>query len=139
MFFFYINHFIFCYNYKMRKIYWEIVISVLSVLLATFIVYARLAPQTLFWNAQSIWSILLIVGWVIVALGYYHQGWMVHKSKSSKNVSTVLPVAVFVVQCVLFVKGIYYSDRSLIIGALLVNSGVVFSVYQILKMRYSKW
>ena len=102
-------------------------------------VKVRLAPQTLFWNAQSIWSALLIVGWVIVALGYYHQGWMVQKSKSSKNVSIVLPVAVFVVQCVLFVKGIYYSDRSLIIGALLVNSGVVFSVYQILKMRYSKW
>jgi len=78
---------------------------------------------------------MLALGWVIVSLGYYHQGWLVHKSKSAEHVSIVLPVAVFMVQCILFVKGIYYKDWSLILGAVMVNSGVVFSLYQIIKSR----
>lgn len=77
-----------------------------------------------------------MAGWVIVSLGYFHQGWLVHSGKNAEHVSIVLPVAVFSVQCILFVKGIFYGDWSLIYGAVIVNSGVVFSLYQIIKARH---
>ncbi len=81
------------------------------------------------------WSVILAFGWIVVSLGYYHQGWLVHKSKSAEHVSVVLPIAVFLVQCILFVKGIYYHDWSLILGAIMVNSGVIFSLYQIVRVK----
>ena len=77
----------------------------------------------------------MVVCWGIVAVGYYHQGWLIHLRKSSQGVSAFLPIAVFLVQCILFVKGIYYHDWALIFGAVTVNSGVVFDLYQIWKVR----
>ena len=79
-----------------------------------------------------------MLGWIIVSAGYYHQGWLVRKDHSSAHVSLVLPVAVFFVQCILFVKGIYFDDWSLVAGAVLVNSGVCFSIYNIIKSRLNK-
>ncbi len=119
----------------MKKLYWEILGSIIFVAFCTMLVYMRLSGVHLFWNTQVIWSIVLVVGWMVVAFGYYHQGWTIYKNKSSKNVSRTLPIAVFIVQCVLFVKGIFYSDWSLITGALLVNAGVVFNLYQIARSR----
>ncbi|MDD5068144.1 MAG: hypothetical protein PHS53_02985 [Candidatus Pacebacteria bacterium] len=119
----------------MKKIHAEIALSALFVVLGTLFAYTRLVGFNIFWNSQVVWSIVLAIGWVIVAIGYYNQGWIVHKAKSADHVSVVLPIAVFIVQCVLFVKGIYYHDWSLIAGAVMVNSGVVFSLYQILKVR----
>lgn len=72
---------------------------------------------------------------MVVSLGYYNQGHLVQKSKSASHVSVMLPIAAFVVQCVLFVKGIHYKDWSLVLGALVVNSGVLFSLYQIYKVK----
>ncbi len=117
----------------MRKIYLEILSVTALVVFATYFVYGRLADFNIFWNSQFIWSVGLMVCWVVVAFGYYHQGWLVRTSKSADHVSLVLPVAVFIVQCILFVKGIYYGDWSLIAGAVLVNSGVSFSIYQIIR------
>lgn len=119
----------------MKKIFLEILLSILFVVFSTIFVYGRLAGFNVFWNSQFIWSIILAIGWVIVSLGYYNQGWIIHNSKSSLHVSVVLPIAVFVVQCILFIKGIYYHDWSLIVGAVLVNSGVVFSLYNIIKFK----
>ncbi len=119
----------------MKKLYVEILASTLFVALSTLFVYNQLATFSLFWDSQTLWNVALSVGWVIVSLGYFNQGWLVRESKSAKQVSIVLPSAVFVVQCILFVKGIYYHDWSLITGAVMVNSGVVFSLYQILKAR----
>lgn len=119
----------------MGKPYLEIFGVTFFVFLATFFVYGQLSEIPAFWASQFFWSVVLSVGWVVVALGYYHQGWLVHKSQSSDHVSLALPVTVFFVQCVLFVKGIYYSDWSLIVGAVLVNSGVLFSIYQIVKNK----
>jgi hypothetical protein len=119
----------------MKKIHLEILVSAFFVAFSTIFVYGRLAGYAVFWNAQFFWSFALAVGWVIVSLGYFHQGWLVHTGKSAEHVSIVLPIAVFIVQCILFVKGIFYSDWSLITGAVMVNSGVVFSLYQILKVR----
>ncbi len=120
----------------MKKLFLEIFFSLVFVLGATLLVYGQLVGVENFWNAQNIWSVVLALGWIIVALGYYHQGYIVHKSKSASHVSIVLPIAVFVVQCVLFVKGIYYKDWALIFGALLVNSGVIFSLYQITHAKH---
>ncbi len=119
----------------MKKVHLEIVGAALFVGLGTIFAYSRLAHIENFWNAQMVWSTILAIGWVIVALGYYNQGWLVHKSQSAEHVSIILPIAVFCVQCVLFVKGIYYGVWSLIAGAIVVNSGVVFSLYQIFKAR----
>ncbi len=119
----------------MRKIHFEVLITTLFVLLGTMFVYSRLSNLSVFWSSQMIWSTILALGWVVVSLGYYHQGWIIHKSKSSEHVSIVLPIAVFVVQCILFVKGIFYHDWSLIAGAVMVNSGVVFSLYQIVRTK----
>lgn len=119
----------------MKKVYWEILGSAVFVLGGTFLIYGQLKGNTGFWSAQSVWSVILIIGWMVVATGYYHQGWMVHKGHTAINVSAILPSAVFVVQCILFIKGIFFNDWSLIFGALLVNSGVVFSLYQIIKAK----
>ena len=119
----------------MKKLLIEILLSAAFVFGATFVVYNFLSGISPFWDTQLIWSIILALGWVIVAAGYYHQGWLVHTKKSSANVSIVLPIAVFFIQCVLFVKGIYYQDWSLVWGAVVVNSGVTFSLYQIMLMR----
>ncbi len=120
----------------MKKLFLEIFSSLIFVFIGTLLVYKQLVGVGDFWNAQNIWSIILALGWIVVALGYYHQGYIVHKSKSASHVSIVLPIAVFIVQCVLFVKGIYYKEWALIFGALIVNSGVVFSLYQITHVRY---
>lgn len=74
-----------------------------------------------------------MICWTIVALGYYHQGWLLSTGKNPNGVSQILPIAVFFVQCILFVKGIYYHDWSLIYGALIVNSGVAYSLYHLAK------
>jgi uncharacterized membrane protein YhdT len=119
----------------MKKLILEIVGSAALVLIPTYFVYRQLAPLPEFWNAQFAWSIALIICWIVVAAGYYHQGWLVHKTHYAEDVSIILPIAVFCVQCILFVKGIFYSDISLIIGAVLVNSGVFFSMYNIIKNK----
>lgn len=119
----------------MKKLILEIVGSVALVLIPTYFVYKQFAPLPEFWNAQFAWSIALVICWIIVAAGYYHQGWLVHRTHYAEDVSIILPIAVFFVQCILFVKGIYYRDFSLIIGAILVNSGVFFSMYNILKNK----
>ena len=121
----------------MKKIAIEIFASAILVFVPTYFVYQKLAPVKIFWNSQALWSMALIFCWVIVAIGYYHQGWLVRKAQNAKNVSLVLPIAVFFVQCILFVKGIYYHDQSLVIGAIVVNSGVFFSVYNIFRSRHS--
>jgi len=121
----------------MRKIF-EIAGITAFVLVGTGIAYFALAGLPEFWNSQTVWSIVLIVGWVVVSLGYFHQGWLVHRDNSSAHVSVLLPAVVFLVQCVLFVKGVYYDDWSLIGGALLVNTGVLFSLSQIYISRKKK-
>ncbi len=108
----------------------EVLLSASIVIVPTAFAYERLAPVTSFWESQSVWSLILGFCWLIVAAGYYHQGWLVYEHQNTKNVSAVLPIAVFFVQCILFVKGIYYKDWSLVIGAVVVNSGVVFSLTQ---------
>ena len=119
----------------MKKFIIEFFVSVLIILIPTFVVYYFLKGVPSFWEEQFLWSVVLAIGWVIVAAGYYHQGWLVHRTGNSADVSIVLPATVFFVQCVLFVKGIHYNDWSLVWGALVVNSGVVFSSYNILKSR----
>lgn len=109
----------------------EIILSILFVALSTFFMYGYLSKSAFFWNAQFFWNIALAVGWIIVSLGYYNQGWIIQKNKSAEHVSVILPSAVFIVQCILFVKGIYYQDWALIAGAVMVNSGVTFNLYQI--------
>ncbi len=120
----------------MKKIYIEILVALLFVAGFTAIVYSRLSEFGSFWNAQFVWSVVLALGWIMVSIGYYHQGLMVRNGKNAMNVSLALPTIVFIVQCILFVKGIYYGDWSLIFGAIVVNSGVVFNIYQITRVRY---
>jgi hypothetical protein len=123
----------------MKKIFWEVLGTALLVLLPTAFFYAQLYAQLKgipsFWNAQFFWNLILAGCWVVVSSGYYHQGWMVRSKGHADNISFFLPCAVFLVQCILFVKGIYYSDWTLIWGALVVNSGVLFSLYQIYRVR----
>lgn len=119
----------------MKKVHFEILFSVLFVIVSTVFIYQKLIGFQDFWNSQVFWSTLLSFGWVIVSIGYFHQGWLVHHNRNAKDVSLILPCTVFFVQCILFVKGIYHDDWSLILGAILVNSGVVFSLYNILKVK----
>ncbi|MDQ5949628.1 MAG: hypothetical protein QG669_511 [Patescibacteria group bacterium] len=121
----------------MKKLYFEVAGVVVIVVFLTLTFYGNLIQVTSFWNSQFLWSSVLSIGWIVVALGYYNQGWIIHENKSSKNVSVVLPVAVLIVQCVLFIKGIFYHDWSLIAGAVMVNSGVLFNLYQIYKTRHA--
>lgn len=117
------------------KKFFEIIGVLTFVIGGTYLAYSGLADIPAFWQSQFFWSVVLIVGWVVVSFGYFHQGWLVHRDHSSAHVSIILPATVFVVQCVLFIKGVYYGDWSLIAGAVLVNSGVVFSLYNIFKNR----
>ena len=123
---------------KQTKLFLEIIFSIAFVLVGTYFVYGQLEFVNSFWNAQSIWSVILSIGWIIVSLGYFHQGWLIHEKRNAHNVSALLPIAVFFIQCILFVKGIYYHDWSLIWGALVVNSGVVFSLYHIIRANRKK-
>lgn len=119
----------------MKKFFTELIVVIIVVVLGTWIVYWYLADVGSFWSAQHFWSLALMVCWTVVALGYYHQGWIIHRDRSAKHVSKILPATVVLVQCILFVKGIYYKDWSLVIGAVLVNSGVIFNLYQIWHTR----
>ena len=119
----------------MKKVYWEIIASAVFVLGGTFLLYGQLKNNTAFWDAQTVWSVALVVSWTVVAAGYYRQGWMVHHRHSAANLSLLLPSAVFIVQCLLFIKGVFFHDWSLVIGALIMNSGVVFCLYQIVKAK----
>ncbi len=117
----------------MKKSHLEVFGGILFVAVGTLVAYNLLADVGSFWSAQNLWSTILILCWCVVAGGYWHQGLMVCEAKSSTHVSLLLSCSVFVVQCILFIKGIYYQDISLIIGAMLVNSGIVFNIYQIWK------
>lgn len=117
----------------------EIFISIAFVFISTFFVYKYLLSFPSFWDAQFAWSSALMACWIIVSIGYFHQGWLVRTNNHShaRDVSIVLPIAVFIVQCILFVKGVFFQDWSLIFGAVVVNSGVVFSLYNIIRVRKS--
>ncbi len=119
----------------MKRFHIELIIGTLFVCGGTYLGYIFFAGNTLFWNSQQFWSAVLVFCWCLVAGGYLHQGWMIHRAKNAANVSIVLPIAVFLVQCILFVKGVYYNDWSLVVGALLVNSGVAFNLWQIIRFR----
>lgn len=118
-----------------QRTFFEVLGATLTVLIPTAVIVSYLSGVELFWSAQAVWSVILAVGWAIVAGGYFHQGWLARSSADVSDVSLLLPCAVFVVQCVLFVKGVYYADWSLIWGALVVNSGVLFSIYNIIRAR----
>ncbi len=115
----------------MKKIYWEIIAAIVFVVGSTFLMYTWLSGAVAFWDAQDFWNVALLTCWTVVSFGYCRQGWIVRKAKSATHVSVLLPTVVFFVQCILFVKGIYYDDIALIGGAVLVNCGVVFDLYQI--------
>jgi len=120
------------------RFYFEIVFSLLFVTVATMLIYGKLQQVSVFWKAHMFWSYALMLCWIIVAAGYYHQGWLVRKDHNAAHVSLILPIAVFFVQCILFVKGINFGDWSLVVGAVLVNSGVLFSLYHLMKARLTK-
>ena len=71
----------------MRKVYWEILASVIFVLGGTFLAYGQLAGTAAFWNAQSLWSIALIICSAMIAGGYYYEGWLIHHGRSRANIS----------------------------------------------------
>lgn len=119
----------------MKRIYWEIVASIVFVLGGTYVIYGHLAGYVAFWDAQTIWSVVLIICSMVIAGAYYRQGWYVHHTHTSKNISILIPLAVLTTQCLLFIKGIFFNDWSLVTGALIVNSGLVFSLYQIFMMK----
>lgn len=119
----------------MKRLHLELVFITLFVIGGTSLTYWLLADAFNFWDNQEFWSLALLVCWGVVSLGYYRQGWIVHKAKSATHVSLFLPIVVFIVQCILFIKGIHYHDYALIVGAILVNSGVAFNIYQIIIFR----
>jgi hypothetical protein len=119
----------------MKKVYWEILISIVFVLGSAFLLYGQLESKTAFWDAQSIWSVALIIGWSVYSIEYFRQGWILHHAHTSANISVLLPTTYIVMQCILFVKGVFFRDWSLIASALIVNSGVVFYLYQIIKLK----
>lgn len=84
---------------------------------------------------QLIWSCLLAVCWIVVAYGQYTQGKKVRRNRSARNVSIYLPLAVIFAQSILFIKGLYYIDWSLIFGAIVVNGGAFYNLYFLLKFR----
>ncbi len=120
----------------MKRVHVEIVLAILSVVGGTLFAYSILSTKQDFWDSQSFWNTVLLFCWAVVMLGYFRQGWIVHHARSSKNISLFLPIVVFFVQCILFVKGIYYHDVALIFGAVMVNSGALFSAYQIFRFRF---
>ncbi len=119
----------------MKRVHLETILIALFVVGSTAVMYGLLRSTVVFWNAQIFWNATLLLCWTIVAFGYYRQGWIVHRAKNSSHVSLLLPMVVFLVQCILFVKGVYYKDYAFIVGAVLVNSGVVFDIYQIILNR----
>ncbi|MEX1014023.1 MAG: hypothetical protein WDZ80_02580 [Candidatus Paceibacterota bacterium] len=119
----------------MKKIFFEIIVAILFVSIGTFFTYNQLQQVDSFWDSQFLWNIGMMICWTVVSIGYFNQGWLVYTRNDAEGVSIILPIAVFFVQCILFVKGVYYEDWALIAGALLVNSGVIFSLYQIAKHR----
>ncbi len=116
---------------KLKKLYIEIFVVLALVIFSTAIIYRLLSPVVSFWSTQNVWNIILLGCWSIVSIGYWHQGLMIHKAKTASHVSLFLPTAVFCVQCILFVKGIYYKDYALVVGAVMVNSAVLFDIKQI--------
>jgi hypothetical protein len=119
----------------MRKVHWEILATIAFVLGGTLLVYGQLKKYPAFWDAQALWGVILIIGWSVVTAGYYRQGWIVHHNHSAANLSLALPGAVLLAQCLLFIKGVYFRDWSLVAGALIVNSGVSFYLYQIISAK----
>lgn len=117
------------------KKYLEVIGAVAFVLGGTYIVYNNLAGVASFWDAQKFWSLVLCLCWLFVSAGYFHQGAKVRELRRADEVSLALPITVFVVQCILFVKGVYYKDWSLMFGAVVVNTGVSFSLWQIFKFK----
>ena len=113
-------------------------ISAVVVLGGAYLVYSNLEQNTAFWDAQHIWSIGLIIGWSVNSIEYFRQGWILHHAHTSDNISLLLPATYLVMQCILFVKGIFFQDWSIIASALIVNSGVVFYLYQALQAK-RKW
>lgn len=95
--------------------------------------YWWLAEVAGFWGAQDLWSIALLMGYSILSFEYFRHGWMIHHARTSANISPILTLSVFALQCVLFVKGVYFEDWSLIAGALILNCGIVFTLYQTIK------
>ena len=118
-------------RYFLKKFIAELVTVIAFVVAGTWIAYWNLVNIGPFWDAQKFWSVALMICWTAVSFGYYHQGWIIHRDQSTEHVSKILPVTVLLVQCILFVKGIFYHDWSLVVGAVLVNSGVIFYLYQI--------
>ena len=110
----------------MFLVYWEILASVIFVLGGTFLAYGQLSDTAAFWNAQSVWSTALIVSWTLIAAAYYYEGWLIHHGRSQANISAVTLSAHLRRAMHSFIKGIFFNDWSLVFGALLVNSGVVF-------------
>ncbi len=119
----------------MGKLHLEVALGVAFVAGASFIAYNLLAQNAAFWNSQGFWNGALLACWAVVALSYYRQGAIIRKAKSASHVSILLPFVVFFVQCILFVKGVHYRDYALVIGAVLVNCGVVFEMYQIFSLK----
>ena len=109
--------------------------SMVLVLGGTYVAYGWLAHSAAFWDAQSIWSIGLIIGWGVVAIEYYRQGWMIHHARTLVNVDALLPSTIFVMECILFVKGVFFDDWSMVVSALIVNSGIAFYLYQIIMIK----
>ena len=89
-------------------------------------------------NIGLVWSIGLMLCWLIVSLGQINQGIKIRNNKSIENVSLLLPVTVFSAQTFLFIKGMVYSDWSLIAGAIVVNIGAAFNIYCFLKEKRRK-
>lgn len=111
----------------------EILASVIFVVGGTALLYVWLSETSGFWNAQRLWSIALIAGYAVVAFEYFRYGWLIHHSRTTANISPFLTLSIFAMQCILFVKGIFFGDWSLVAGTLMVNSGVVFTLYQTAK------
>ncbi len=84
---------------------------------------------------QVVWSIILSVCWVVVSFGQYNQGKKIKTKETTKNVSVILPLAVIFAQVILFIKGVYYSDWSLIAGAIAVNIGALYNLFYLIKYR----
>ncbi|MCX6815326.1 MAG: hypothetical protein NT120_00555 [Candidatus Aenigmarchaeota archaeon] len=87
---------------------------------------------------HELWNIILLLCCIIVAYGYLHQGEKVRKSGNYDNVSVRLPLAVLAAQCILFSKGLFYSDWPLYIGAVVVNSAVLYELLQIFRIYWKK-
>lgn len=110
-------------------------ISAAVVLGGAYLLYSNLGNNAAFWDAQSMWSVALILGWAVYSIEYFRQGWIIHHARTSDNISILLPSTYVVMQCILFIKGVFFHDWSIIVSALIVNSGVVFYLYQVIKIK----